>query len=469
MNYEEAMIYLEGTERFGSRLGLDRMRQLLFWLDSPEFGIPTMHIAGTNGKGSVSAYSAYMLASAGYRVGFFCSPYVYDFGERIRVIDGRDPEAVWAQDPHAGQISREAVAETLTRLRTIIEEQGLTGPSHPTHFEMLTLMAFMHFRARACDVLVLETGLGGRLDSTNIIPPPRVAVITAIGLDHTARLGNTYLEIAGEKAGILKRGTRALCLYDQTIAIPEAEEAAKVTELFAQRAAELGIDLVAHRHADVHVLKRDLTGQSFRIFEEGNRIFRTALLPAFEPDNAALAVNAVRALVPTIAQEALARGIERCYWPARLEKLSDRPVVLLDGGHNPQGAAALRESLNALFPDGRPEVHICSIMRDKDQQAMLDEALRGGKVKLLLLTAPQGVARAERPEILAELAAETAAKLLPAAQRPEIAGVDSVAAAVERGLAFCLAHDAVLVGWGTFYQAGEFRKALLAEIAALEV
>lgn len=459
MTYEEAMQYLEGTERFGSKLGLERMQELLQYLGSPEQGRLCMHIAGTNGKGSVSAYSAYMLAAAGLRVGLYCSPYVYDFGERIRVVDGRDPEGKWKTDPKDGQISEEAVAATLSEIRRQVEAHGLSGASHPTHFEMLTLMAFLHFRATDCDVWVLETGLGGRLDSTNVIPAPKVAVITAIGLDHTNRLGHTYTEIAGEKAGILKRGTEQLLIYDQYLAISDRKEAAKVEALFAERAASLGIRPSFHRHSEIEVLSHDLNGQRFRLKARPEIIYETKLLPSFEPDNADLAIKAVRALRPEIRETEIQEGLAACYWPARLEKLCDEPVVLIDGGHNPQGAKALRLSLQSLFPEGRPEVHICSIMKDKDQENMFRHVLAGGSLKRLYCTAPAGIARAERPEQLAEAARRVAAEL-PPAKRPEIIAAPSVRAAVEQALPYCRDKQAVLLAWGTFYQAGEFRRAV---------
>ncbi len=459
MNYQEAMHYLEGTERFGSRLGLERMQELLGYLGSPEKGRLCMHIAGTNGKGSVSAYSAYMLAAAGLRVGLYCSPYVYDFGERIRVLDGRDPEGKWKTDPRDGQISEEAIASTLSEIRRQVEKHHMTGPSHPTHFEMLTLMAFLHFREQDCDVWVLETGLGGRLDSTNVIPAPKVAVITAIGLDHTSRLGNTYTEIAGEKAGILKKGTEHLLVYDQYLAISDKQEAAKVERLFKEKADALGIEISFHRHDEIEILSHSLDGQTFRLKSKPSEIYKTKLLPGFEADNADLAIKACRALYPAISEEEIKEGLALCYWPARLEKLSDDPVVLIDGGHNPQGAKALRLSLQGLFPEGRPEVHVCSIMKDKDQDGMFRQVFAGGFLERIYCTAPQGIARASRPRELAEKAEKVASRM-PPEERPAVYAAGTVKEAAEKALAYCRETGAVLVAWGTFYQAGEFREAL---------
>lgn len=458
MDFAEAMHYLEGTERFGSRLGLERMRDMLLLLGSPEKDLCCLHIAGTNGKGSVCAYSAYMLAAAGLRVGLYCSPYVYEFGERIRILDGRDPGRAWLDDPKAGQISEEAVASTLSEIRSVTETYGFEGDSHPTHFEMLTMMAFLHFKAQACDVVVLETGLGGRLDSTNIIPPPKVAVITAIGLDHTNRLGHTYMEIAGEKAGILKKGTEVLCLYDQNLAIPDPEEAAKVNALFEQKASSLGIRLLRHRHEELEVLSHDLSGQSFRVRGMDGEPYRTKLLPSFEPDNALLAVKAVRALYPEISDDEVRFGLANCYWPARLEKLCDEPVVLIDGGHNPQGAKALRLSLNDLFPEGKNEIHVCSVMKDKDQKGMFREILKGDRVSRIYLTKPKGIPRAAAPEELAEKLKEAAAE--EGTGVPEIVLKDSVAEACSEALALAEKEDSILLAWGSFYQAGEFKAAL---------
>ncbi len=454
MNYSEAMTYLEGTDRFGSRLGLERMGRLLELLGSPERKMPVIHVAGTNGKGSVCAYSAYILASAGYRVGFFCSPYVYDFGERIRILDGRDPARTWAEDPLDGQISRQAVAQTLTRIRAVVEAHGLIGDSHPTHFEMLTLMAFLHFSAEQCDVIVLETGLGGRLDSTNIIPSPDVAVITAIGFDHEARLGTTLVEIAGEKAGILKAGTKTLCLYDQALAIRDPGEAQAVRDVFLNRARELGIAVNELRHQAIEVLSRDLSGQRFR-FQDAT--YFTELLPSFEPDNAALAILAVKAFLPSIDQAAITEGIRDCYWPARLELLQMDPVTLIDGGHNPQGARALRASLDQLFEEKTPEVHVCSIMKDKQIPDMFRAVLSGGRVKTLICTMPSGIHRAEPATLLAEEARAVASEL---GVETDIRVLEDVTEATRFALQEAKATGAVLIGWGTFYQAGAFRDAV---------
>ena len=201
MDYPETLAWIHGTERFGSRLGLDRMRRLLHRLGDPQEKVPFLHVAGTNGKGSTTTMIASALTAGGFRTGRFISPYILEFRERME-IDGE-------------MIPRERLAALATRLRPIAEEFKAAG-NPPTEFELVTALGLTWFAEEGCDIAVLEVGLGGRLDATNVIPAPLVAVITRIDYDHTAILGDTLAAIAGEKCGIIKPGSTVVCYPDQS-------------------------------------------------------------------------------------------------------------------------------------------------------------------------------------------------------------------------------------------------------------
>mgnify|MGYP001106831890 CR=1 FL=1 len=200
MNYPETLAWIHGTERFGSRLGLGRMGRLLHRMGDPHLNVPYIHVAGTNGKGSTTTMIASALTAGGFKTGKFISPFILEFRERMQIDSEMIPE--------------ETLAALATRLRPIAEEFKAAGDP-PTEFELVTVLGLTWFAEAGCDIAVLEVGLGGRLDATNIIPPPLVAVITRIDYDHTAILGDTLAAIAGEKCGILKRGSTVICYPDQ--------------------------------------------------------------------------------------------------------------------------------------------------------------------------------------------------------------------------------------------------------------
>lgn len=456
MNYEETVHFLEYGERGGSRLGLDKLKEVLIYLGSPEEKIPIIHVAGTNGKGSVSAYSAYILAASGKRVGLFTSPYVYDFRERVRVLDGHDLARAWETDVANTFIAKDALIHYVEVIIETISAMGIPDENHPNHFEMLTIIAFLYFAELNCDVIVLETGIGGQVDATNVIPAPIISVITTIGLDHVKRLGHTHMEIARDKSGIMKRGSKKFLLYNQRKANPDQALADLLHQFFIEKAAELQIPIQIMAEDEGKIIKRDLDGQVFEIKDLG--VFRTTLLPVFEVENAALAVRVVQAFDPDISLENLQAGVLACYWPARIEKLSSHPLVFLDGGHNPQGALALRGSLNELVPD-REEIHLSGMMRDKDQIKMFENVLQNGRVKRLYCTSPGGH-RATLPQDLA-MWAEAASLCLPQNKRPEIIVAEDFKAAIQEAYREAMEKDAVIVCWGSFYLAVDFRDTIV--------
>lgn len=343
-----------------SRLGLDRIHTLLERLGRPQDRLRFVHVAGTNGKGSVCAYLASVLQAAGYRTGLFTSPFIERFEERIRV-DGAD---IPFDELAAATLSVKEQAEALA---------AETG-DHPTEFELMTAVALVHFAQAACDIVVLEVGLGGRLDSTNAIDRPEASVIARIGLDHTELLGGTLAAIAAEKAGIVKPGA-------PVVSWPQEPEAMAVIE----RAAEAcGDALAVPDFTELRAGAVERRGTLVRPFSykrfDG---LCTRLLGSYQPANAALAIEAIDALRGRgwrIPDEAVRTGIAQTIWPGRFEVVDGgpgRPTIVVDGGHNPQGARALVESLEDVFPEARP-VFVIGVLEDKDYPAMLEAVIALG-------------------------------------------------------------------------------------------
>lgn len=340
MNYSETLSWIHGTERFGSRLGLGRMGRLLHRMGDPHLKVPYIHVAGTNGKGSTTTMIASALTAGGFRTGKFISPFILEFRERMQ-IDGE-------------MIPEETLAALATRLRPIAEEFKAAGDP-PTEFELVTVLGLTWFAEAGCDIAVLEVGLGGRLDATNIIPAPLVAVITRIDYDHTAILGDTLAAIAGEKCGIIKRGSTVICYPDQ------AEEALAVIR---RRAAEEDDPLRLPDPARLTVLSSDLTGS--RICYKGQEVF-VPLAGPHQILNAATAMEALNALSGSrfaLPPSAVAAGIAAARFPARLELLRQIPPVLVDGAHNPNGGQALCNALRSLGLHDLTAV--VGMLRDKD-------------------------------------------------------------------------------------------------------
>lgn len=351
----DPIAYINEPRWMESRLGLDRVRDLLDRLGRPQDKLRFVHVAGTNGKGSTCAYLASILQAAGLRTGLFTSPYLITFEERIRV-DGAN-----------------ITLDELTETTLLVKEQAEAMPDHPTEFELMTAVALTHFARCACDIVVLEVGLGGRLDSTNVIAAPDVAVIARIGLDHTKLLGTTLGAIAGEKAGIIKPGSRVVTWPQEPEALAAVEAAA----------ASCGDPLTMPDFARLQVsdVEWDAPGGPTRPFSYGRHArLRTKLLGTYQPANASLAIEAAEALCAcgwSISDEAISSGIAAAAWPGRFEIVQageGAPAIVVDGGHNPQGAQALADSLRDVFP-GRKPVFIIGVLEDKDYPAMLETVL----------------------------------------------------------------------------------------------
>lgn len=357
----DPIAYINTPRWQASRLGLERIRELLERLGRPQDRLKFVHVAGTNGKGSICAYLASILSAAGYRTGMFTSPYIERFEERIRV-DG-------------AMISPDELRDVTLAVREHAEAMAEETGGHPTEFELMTAVALEHFARCGCDIVVLEVGLGGRLDSTNVIDAPEACVIARIGLDHTALLGNTLAAIAGEKAGIIKEGSAV-------VSWPQESEAMAVIE---HAAAEHGCELRVPDFAQLEegAIRWEDGASPFRSFSYREWTdLRTGILGSYQPQNATVALEVVSVLRGRgwhIPDEAVRAGVARTRWPGRFEIVEggsspDGFAIVVDGGHNPQGARALADSLAEVFP-GRKPVFVIGVLEDKDYPRMLEDVL----------------------------------------------------------------------------------------------
>lgn len=343
MTAKEAIEYIHSIGWSTGSVGLDRIRELCALLGNPQDRLRFVHVAGTNGKGSTCSMLASVLHIAGYRTGLFTSPYIREFNERMG-IDGEN-------------ISDEALGEVTDYVKQFADRMT----DKPTEFELITAIGFVYFAREKCDVVVLETGLGGRLDSTNIISTPDLCVITGIDLDHTSILGDTYAKIAAEKAGIIKPACPVV------VGDCNAESMAVISEQAKSRGASFHcVDL-----SKLINVQYTLDGAIFDYADYAN--ISISLAGVYQPRNCATVLECVDALRRNgyaISEEALRRGLMNARWMARFEVLSRDPLVIYDGGHNPQGVRACVESVKAVLPNQRVCV-LCGILRDKDYEHMI--------------------------------------------------------------------------------------------------
>ena len=335
MNYEETLEYIHSLHKFGIKPGLDNIKKLLMLLGNPQNNNNFVHVAGTNGKGSVSTYLSNIFIADGKKTGLFISPYVVDFKERIQ-INGQ-----YISENSLCLITRE-VKEAAEKLYTI-------DKTVITEFEFITAAAFLYFSKEKCDIVVLETGLGGRLDSTNVIKKPLASVITKIDFDHTAVLGDTIEKIAYEKAGIIK---------SNSIVITTDKQDKKALEVIKNTALSVNSEFVCVDSKDA----KNITCTEFNTQFEYKNIKLISEMPGMhQVENMSLAVQT--ALKLKIGELSIKSGILKTSFPARLEVISKSPLVLLDGAHNPNGAGVLADYLksNKISP-----VAVMGMMKDKD-------------------------------------------------------------------------------------------------------
>ncbi|MBE5917699.1 MAG: bifunctional folylpolyglutamate synthase/dihydrofolate synthase [Pseudobutyrivibrio ruminis] len=380
-NYEEAITFFRSMPHFtppktgGAKkefFSLDAELMLLEKLGRPQDKLKYVHIAGTNGKGSTCAYLASILKEASVVTGAFTSPFLYRYNEMFRV-NGMD-------------ISDTDFAEVFSQVKPAYDELASEG-IFVSEYEFLTVMAFIYFIKMECELVVLEVSMGGRMDTTNVIPSPLVSVITPISYDHMTILGNTLREIAAEKAGIIKPGTVVVSAKQEPEVAEVLTEVCKSFEdmeitYFKDESCN-EIDYVEHINSVVpiefvepsKIIDRDIHGQKF-VVADGKEYF-TGMLGTYQIDNAAVAIAAARKLKGLgypITEENIRNGIVNTKWFGRFTLLSDNPPVILDGGHNRQGAAVLRKSLEEYFP-GKKITFILGILADKEVDIILDTLL----------------------------------------------------------------------------------------------
>jgi dihydrofolate synthase/folylpolyglutamate synthase len=374
MNYPDSVrfLYALGNEVKTAKLGLERIDVLLEALDNPQRACRIVHVAGTNGKGSTSAMIESGLRAAGYRTGLFTSPHLVEPTERIQV-EGKPVDA----DRFAAAFDRvHACAETLLRQERI--------DLHPTYFECVTAMALLLFRECGVEFAVLEVGLGGRLDATNVVTP-ELCVVTPVDFDHEAYLGKSLEAIAGEKAGILKPGVRAVFAWQRPEAADVLEARAAVLGAAVTHSSEVAISGVA-----LHARGSD--------FLWGDVPVSCPLAGEHQVENARTAIAALAEL--GVAPDAIRRGIAQSRWPGRLERVAVNPEIVLDGAHNPASVRALAAYLDRFY-DPRRVWLIYGAMRDKAVEEMT--AILFPRAAHVIVTAP-AQARALRPESIRELA-----------------------------------------------------------------
>jgi dihydrofolate synthase / folylpolyglutamate synthase len=450
MSYDETVRYLYRLRKYGIKFGLENISRLMSALDNPHASFRTVHIAGTNGKGSTSAIIASILQAAGLRVGLFTSPHLISFTERIRI--------------NGEEITEDEVMEYTEEIKDTVSR--LDGFS-PTFFEVVTAIAMLYFSRKNVDAAMVEVGMGGRLDATNIIHPA-VSIITSIGFDHMDFLGNTLAEIAREKAGIIKSNAPVV----------SAEQLSEAGRIIEKKAREKNSALYFYGRDFSSVLKnKDMEGIWFDYSDSSLKIDDLALPLAGEHQmqNASLAIRAaglfLSKLCPSasdsfaspirvagLADHVIREGLKNVRWPGRLEFVSYDPPIVIDGAHNPSAAAVLAENLRDVFlKKYKKIIMVIGIMGDKDIKGIIGPLLPLSSYSILTASAYD---RAASPGRLAD----TAASLGFSAVQTALTVRDAIDLAIKFGKeASGSPHardSALIVITGSFYTIGEAKEAL---------
>lgn len=400
MNYNDAVGHLYSLQKFGIKLGLDNPRRLLSLLGNPQESFKSVHVAGTNGKGSTSAMIASVLRTAGFRVGMFTSPHLVSFTERIRVdnVEISEREVVELTNEIREIVSRSQQLAVGSQLSNTPSKGGQCGIDQqdflPTFFEFVTAMGFLYFKRKDVDWAVVETGMGGRLDATNVLAPA-VSVITNIAYDHREFLGRTLREIAGEKAGVIKEG----------IPVVSSSQEPEAMEVIREKASEVKTTLFVYGEGFASRVKdSDMKGITFD-YEGGERLrdLYVPLCGMHQVENASVAVKAVELIMEkeTVSYESLREGLAHTQWQGRLELIKVAGFncdVLIDGAHNPSASKALSNSLRRYFvPLYEKVILVLGIMADKDTGGIMAPLLP--VVSETIFTAPD-YERAASPDRL---------------------------------------------------------------------
>lgn len=427
-NSKAAIEKIHKFERFGMILGLERMNSLLKLLGNPQDDLKIIHVAGTNGKGSICRYIYSVLQAGGYKTGLYTSPFLEVFNERIE-LDGK-------------YISNEDLAVYTDRVFKCVETMTQRGEQSPTEFEVVTAIAFLYFKEKGCDYAIMEVGLGGSGDSTNVCKAPLISVIASISYDHTDRLGNTLAEIAGEKAGIIKEGC-------PVVTSAEAPEALEVIE---RKAEELGCMYFETRHVPYTVKSQDLGGSVFDVNIQGVTYenLEISMLGEHQIKNAICALAALSIIEErgdvSLHRDDIYKGFKAAKQIGRLEVMSAQekvPVVIIDGAHNPDGAASLRKAMKEYMPD-KKILMVTGMLADKDTESILREFT--AITDRFIATEPENPRKLDAESLQAKIEAMGAScESIPDCR-------EAVKAAAERGKDF----DAVLYA-GSLYMIGAIR------------
>lgn len=422
MDWNEAIALLHGANWKHTKIGLERMRDFMHALGDPQENLHYVHIAGTNGKGSACVMTQSILTAAGFRTGLYISPHLDQFNERLS-IDGQ-------------MISDADLRRLAARVRTAAETLG----EEPTDFEMITALAFCWFEEQHCDLVVLEVGMGGRLDATNVISHPEICAIMHIGLDHTEFLGDTVEQVAAEKAGILKPGADCV-LYHQLPGVMDV-----VQKRFADVNPDAAARLITTDPSAFTARARTIDGQVFDY--HARRHLRIQLLGNYQMENAMAVLDIIDFLQRRgfgISENAIRAGLARASWPGRFEVLSRDPLLIVDGAHNPNGVEALVDTIRAYFPDQKINF-VMGVMKDKDYHTMLRLI---APYAARFITELPDAHRALRPD---ELKSEIRAYF-----DGPVETADSVTAAVERAMEIAEGTDVITICFGSLYQVAEIR------------
>ena len=386
LSYETVLNIIENTHRFGNKPGVEVTSVVLKKLGQPQESLPFIHIAGTNGKGSTCAFIKSILMETGLKVGVCTSPHLVDFRERIAIND------------------KLIEKEEVTRIGNFLIEQDF-GVSL-TMFDYCLVMAILYFTEQNCDIAVIETGLGGGMDSTNALGVPVVSAITRIGYDHMAVLGDTLPQIAAEKAGIIKTGTR--------LVIGQQEKAA--LDVICHMAEEKDVDYI-------------VTEKSQPFLKETLQKAKIKMLGEYQKENAAVAVEVAKLILPERKWGCIREGLSKAFWPGRMEILSASPFLLVDGAHNSNGVEALRDSLLVMYP-GEKFRFIMGVMADKDYEKMIECLLPLAKDFVTV------TANSDRALDAKELARQIEAKGVPARKADSLEEALNSLSEEEKNIAF---------------------------------
>lgn len=426
MNYNEAIEYIHGTHKFGRKLGLNNIAKLLELMGNPHRNLKYIHVAGTNGKGSTCSFITNILIEERYKVGFFSSPFLQVFNERIR-LNGKN-------------ISDENLAIITTFVKEKVEIMLENGFDHPTEFEIVTAIAFEYYKREKVDIVVLEVGMGGRLDSTNVIEDPLCSVITTIALDHTEYLGSTISDIAYEKAGIIK---------DNRLVITYSQER-KAEEVIESVAKEKNAKLMKVNFNSIKIIKESIAGTKFKY--NGN-IYSISLIGKHQIKNAILAINVVKELskcnLLKVNEKNILKGLRNTRWPGRGEILSKNPLVIIDGAHNLQGVISLVDIIKHLLKNKRI-IGVLGILEDKDIEGILKITIP--LLDEIIVTEPNSNRKINYKKLIEQIEKYNKAA----------SGFKKISEAINEAKKMANSDDVILI-FGSLYMIGEVRSMFVEE------